>query len=43
MPDTKLQLLKNGKVIDTLEMKLFYVEQTEGYSLGYKIVDFDPN
>lgn len=42
VPDTKLQLLKNGKVIDTLEMKPFYVEQTEGYSLGYKIVDFDP-
>ena len=40
LADAKLQVLKNGEVIQTLEQKPFYVQQTDGYGLGYKIVDF---
>ncbi|HHW09707.1 MAG TPA: hypothetical protein GXX29_07025 [Firmicutes bacterium] len=40
--DAKLELLKDGEVIEVIERKPFYVEQTAGYGLGYRIVDFDP-
>ena len=40
--DLKLQILQNGKVISTVESKPYRVEQTPGYALGYKIVEYDP-
>ncbi|NPV54210.1 MAG: hypothetical protein HPY71_11940 [Firmicutes bacterium] len=40
--DVKLQILKDGKVISTVESKPYRVDQTPGYALGYKIVEFDP-
>lgn len=40
--DAKAEILKNGKVVQTIERKPYYVEQTAGYALGYKIVEFVP-
>ncbi|HHT28367.1 MAG TPA: hypothetical protein GXZ82_14170 [Firmicutes bacterium] len=39
----KAQILKDGKVIEEIERKPFYVEQTPGYALGYKIVEWEPD
>lgn len=38
---SKLQILKDGKVVQTIEKKPFYVQQTPGYALGYEIIEFD--
>lgn len=40
--DAKAEILKDGKVVQTIERKPYYVEQTSGYALGYKIVEFTP-
>ncbi|NLN17832.1 MAG: hypothetical protein GX162_00955 [Firmicutes bacterium] len=37
--DAKIQILKDGEVIQTIERKPYYVEQTPGYALGYSIVE----
>lgn len=39
----KAQILKDGKVVQTIERKPYYVEQTPGYALGYKIEEFKPD
>lgn len=38
-----LQVLKGGQVVATAEPRPYYVQQTPGYALGYRIVDFDPS
>lgn len=38
----KLQVLQDGKVVQEIERKPYYVKQTPGYALGYDIVEFDP-
>ncbi|MEW6047972.1 MAG: hypothetical protein AB1609_16100 [Bacillota bacterium] len=38
-----LQVLQGGQVVATAEPRPYYVEQTPGYALGYRIVDFDPS
>jgi len=38
----KLQVLKDGQVIQEINYEPFYVKQTPGYALGYEIVKFDP-
>ena len=43
VPDTKVQVLKAGEVIQEVTTKPYYVKQTPGYALGYDIVEFDPN
>lgn len=40
--DAKLQILKDGVVIQEIERTPYYVRQTPGYALGYTIVEFDP-
>ncbi|MGI6081684.1 MAG: hypothetical protein ACOYEP_02270 [Limnochordia bacterium] len=40
--DAKIQILKDGEVIQTIERKPYYVEQTPGYALGYNIVEVTP-
>lgn len=37
-----LQILKDGQVVETVEKRPYYVQQTPGYALGYDIIDFDP-
>lgn len=39
--DVRLQLVKNGDVIQEIVRQPFYVKQTPGYALGYQIVPFD--
>jgi hypothetical protein len=41
----KAEILKDGKVVQTVTRKPYFVEQTTGYALGYKVVEFkkDPN
>jgi len=41
--DVKVQLLRNGQVVQEIERKPYYVKQTPGYALGYDIVEFDPD
>lgn len=36
-----LQLLKNGKVIKEIEEKPYFVQQSSGYELGYKIIEWE--
>lgn len=43
LTDVKLQLVKDGEVIQELVRQPFYVKQTAGYALGYQIVPFDEN
>lgn len=40
--DATVEIVKNGTVVQTIERKPYYVEQTPGYALGYKIVEFEP-
>lgn len=40
--DAKVEILKDGAVVQTIERKPYYVEQTPGYALGYNIVEFTP-
>jgi len=37
-----IELLQDGKVVDRIERKPFYVEQLPGPALGYKVVEGDP-
>jgi hypothetical protein len=43
VPDTRVQVLKAGEVIQEVSTKPYYVSQTPGYALGYDIVEFDPD
>lgn len=38
-----LQVLQGDRVVATAEPRAYYVQQTPGYALGYRIVDFDPS
>ncbi|MBE3582547.1 MAG: hypothetical protein IMX01_00335 [Limnochordaceae bacterium] len=40
--DVKLQLVRNGDVLQTVVREPFFVKQSPGYALGYQIVPFDP-
>ncbi|MGI6165367.1 MAG: hypothetical protein ACOYEN_05190 [Limnochordia bacterium] len=42
MPGLTLQVLHDGKVVQEISKKPYYVEQTSGYALGYNVVEFDP-
>ncbi len=42
MQDIKLEVFKDGKLIDTIDQKMWYVEQTADAALGYNIIEFDP-
>lgn len=42
LADVKVQILQDGKVVQTIEQLPYYVQQTPGYALGYEIVPFDP-
>lgn len=41
-PSAKLQVLKDGQVIQEISYQPFYVKQTPGYALGYEVILFDP-
>jgi|GEM_PF-233116 len=41
--NAKLQVLKDGQVIQEVSYQPYYVRQTAGYGLGYEIVPFDPS
>ncbi|MBE3576491.1 MAG: hypothetical protein IMX00_02165 [Limnochordales bacterium] len=43
LTDVKLQLVKDGNVVQELVRQPFYVKQTPGYALGYEIIPFDEN
>lgn len=38
-----LQVVQDGRVVQTVSPKPYYVQQAPGYALGYQIVDFDPS
>lgn len=40
--DVKVQVLRDGEVLETVAQAPYYVQQTPGYALGYEIVPFDP-
>ncbi|HHY46827.1 MAG TPA: hypothetical protein GX506_05945 [Firmicutes bacterium] len=40
--DVELQIVEGGRVLKTVKPKPYRVVQTPGYSLGYKIVEYDP-
>jgi len=42
-PNYKLQVLRDGEVVQEVELLPYYVRQTEGYALGYNILRFDPD
>ncbi|HHV45274.1 MAG TPA: hypothetical protein GXX57_11530, partial [Firmicutes bacterium] len=42
VPGLTLQVLKDGKVVQEITKKPYYVQQTPGYALGYYVVEFDP-
>lgn len=41
--DLKLQILRDGEVVQEVKRTPFYVRQTDGYGLGYHIIEFDPD
>lgn len=38
--EEKLQLIRDGKVINEITQKPYYVKQTQGHTLGYEIVEW---
>lgn len=42
-PGLRLQILRDGEIVQELSRKPYWVRQTAGYSLGYNIVEFDPD
>ena len=43
VPDAKVQILEGGKIVQEISPKPYFVSQSPGYTLGYDIVDFDPD
>ncbi len=40
--DAKLQVLKDNQLIDEVDLKKWYVQQTADAALGYEIIEFNP-
>lgn len=42
-PDLKVQILRDGQIVQEITRKPYYVRQTSGYALGYNIIEFNPD